>query len=255
MIPKYYSFAEAFRSCVRYIFNFQKETLSVVMVIACIHFLALSPFNPYYHSFLRLFDLPDLSKPWEYFQIFQSFSVWIPAMITLSVLVFLSLLERIYLISIFIRYHADNSEPMLWKDLLRSFIFMPALFIADILYAVLVVSGSLLILPGLIWSVTYMFYSFALIQQRKSFFQAFTHSASLVYGIRWPLFGLLVFMTFFELFLVQGVVMVFSSYEYVATALAYLLSAIFTVFKTFIFAAIYLQLNDQHVAETIENEK
>ncbi len=67
-------------------------------------------------------------------------------------------------------------------------LLIPYLF-ASILYALIILGGTLLlVVPGIIWSIQYQFYGYAVIDKHMGPMEAIKYSSSLTKGSKWNLF-------------------------------------------------------------------
>lgn len=101
----------------------------------------------------------------------------------------------------------DKKKPT-YADFFTQFNQFIPFFLASILYWVLVIAGLILfIIPGIIFAVTYQYYSYLIIDKNMGVFEAFTKSAEMTRGVRWQLFlfGLLLSLVVIAGFIALGV--------------------------------------------------
>ncbi|HEY1074165.1 MAG TPA: DUF975 family protein [Patescibacteria group bacterium] len=101
----------------------------------------------------------------------------------------------------------DNKKPSYAEFFNQLNRFLP-FFLASILYIVLVGAGLILfIIPGIIFALTYQYYSYLILDKNMGIFEAFSKSAEITRGVRWQLFlfGLLLILVMIAGFLALGV--------------------------------------------------
>lgn len=71
---------------------------------------------------------------------------------------------------------------------------------AEILYGFLVVIGYILfIIPGIIWSIKFMFVPFLIIDKKMKVSEAFKTSNKMASGVQWDLFGFIILSILIEI--------------------------------------------------------
>ena len=82
------------------------------------------------------------------------------------------------------------------EDLFSCGELLPFAFVADILYTVLVLIGFiLLIIPGIIWAIKYLFWGFVIVDDKFGPIQSLRESAKLTRGVRWKLLWFIIVVT------------------------------------------------------------
>lgn len=85
----------------------------------------------------------------------------------------------------------SRSEAAEFADLFSCFSLIFKYFLASLLYGLIVLGGLiLLVVPGLIWAVTFQYYSYFVIDQELGPGEALRKSAAITQGARWDLFKL-----------------------------------------------------------------
>lgn len=83
-----------------------------------------------------------------------------------------------------------SNEPVKFKDLFSQTHRFVDYLVARVLYGLIVLAGLLLlIVPGFIWMMTYMFFGYALVDKNLKPRAALRESARITKGKRWKLFG------------------------------------------------------------------
>ncbi len=78
------------------------------------------------------------------------------------------------------------------KDLFTAFNYLPSYVIASVLYILIVDVGLLLlIIPGIIWAIKYLFFSFLIVDENLSPIEALKRSGEITKGAKWRIFVLL----------------------------------------------------------------
>lgn len=134
------------------------------------------------------------------------------------------------------------------KDSLRvSFkVFLNFLWVS-ILFSLLLAAGYIcLIIPALIWGMTYLFSRYFLIEKEKGTIYSFSMSRRLTSGIRWKLF--------FSMLLVGALTAIFSmifvsvlmNYHTVSTIVTCFVTTFISYYMAFFLASIYRQLIENY---------
>ncbi len=72
--------------------------------------------------------------------------------------------------------------------------------VGSFLYALIIIGGTiLLIIPGIIWAVTYQFYAYFILDKKSSPREALRQSARITKGVRLKLFGFMILIVIFNI--------------------------------------------------------
>lgn len=93
------------------------------------------------------------------------------------------------LIGVALKIH--DKKKTAYSDLFKYFnLTIPYLF-ASIIYSVIVITGLiLLIIPGIIWSIKFQYFTYLMVDRKMGPIQALKESAKITKGVKWNLFFL-----------------------------------------------------------------
>ncbi len=88
-----------------------------------------------------------------------------------------------------------------YADLFRGFRILPAAVTVSFLYGTIVTAGLiLLIIPGIIWGLAYLFTQYSVIDKRTGIKGSFTHSSQITYGFKDKLLPIVALWVMLEVF-------------------------------------------------------
>ncbi len=89
----------------------------------------------------------------------------------------------------------DGKRPQ-YSDMFPPFPLLLNFIGASILYALIIFVGLLLlVIPGIIWSVSFSLYGFSIVDEGLEPVSALKKSSELTRGMRWEIFGLIIILT------------------------------------------------------------
>lgn len=118
-----------------------------------------------------------------------------PAMIALLIVVgiamaFIQVLAKMGAIQLALKAH-DTPESVVFKDLWAPHPFWKYVGSSVLVGIIVVIGFILLIVPGVIWALRYLFVPYLVMERKLKPFEALKESARITYGHKWQLLGML----------------------------------------------------------------
>jgi hypothetical protein len=241
--------ALAFKSALNLIKIHHKETISIALTFYILNSLMTIPIYPY---LTKLSEIEDPNLLFDYFV--QTFSynqniAYLLVFIVLSSLI--SLMLRIYYIKFSLVSFEGRLHDSTLHTLKLSFFLIPIIFVANFMYLLVSFVGLLLlIIPGLIFMLSFYFYEYFIISGQASFFEAFSKSQLITRGYKLQLMGIIVFFAIISFSISSLIEAIFGNLMITSFSISSLLNSITSLFYMVMMSHIFTQLKNIKRIET-----
>ncbi|HOI25056.1 MAG TPA: hypothetical protein PK581_05630 [Caldisericia bacterium] len=218
-----------------------KETISIALLIYIIDSLITIPLYPHLTQ-INMMENPNsiityISK------VLSNQSNFIYLLVFMIFGLIVSLLIRIYYISLALNFFSAKPMKSVSGNLISCLSLLPLICFANLIYYMISFFGFLLLLvPGIIFMLVFYFYEYGLVTRQCSFFKSFSESQNLTRSYRFQLLGIIVFFNILFFSISSLISSIFGELFLTSFTLTALINHISNLFYVLLMSHIYLQL-------------
>jgi hypothetical protein len=231
----------AFKSTYNLIKAHPKDTITIALTFFILDALMTIPMYPYLTNLSKIED-PNLMLDF-FVRIFSQHQTMAYLLVFIMLSSLVSLTLRIY----YIKFSLVSFEGTLHNSTLHtlklSFFLIPIIFVANFMYLLVSFVGLLLlIIPGLIFMLSFYFYEYFIISGQVGFFKAFSESQRITKGYRLQLMGIIIFFSILSFSISALIDSIFGSLMLTSFSLSSLVSSLTGLFYIIMMSHIFIQL-------------